>query len=191
LASIWRRNMTLKEKETIKNTATLTEAHKEFNKGLNSHALFKTNDSQVGQDLVQDTFLKAWKYMVKGGEIIAMKSFLYHILNRLIIDDYRKKQTTSLDSMVENGFEPGADSSVDTHTTSSVEDFRRTINILDGKIAALLVLRLSPKYQKIITMRYMLDLSLKEISVITGATKNVIAVQINRGIEKLRVLYKR
>ena len=39
-------------------------------------------------------------------------------------------------------------------------------------------------------MRYVKDLSLKEISIITGQSKNANAVQIYRGLEKLKTLYK-
>ncbi len=38
-------------------------------------------------------------------------------------------------------------------------------------------------------MRFVQDLSLKEMSLITGKTKNSIAVQVHRGLEKIKVLY--
>jgi len=38
-------------------------------------------------------------------------------------------------------------------------------------------------------MRFIQDLSLKEISLITGQSTNAIAVQIHRGLIKLRLLY--
>jgi len=38
-------------------------------------------------------------------------------------------------------------------------------------------------------MRYVKDLSLKEISLITGQSTNATAVQIHRGLEKLKLLY--
>lgn len=39
-------------------------------------------------------------------------------------------------------------------------------------------------------MRYVEDLSLDEISLITGKTKNTVSVNLNRGLEKLRDAYK-
>jgi DNA-directed RNA polymerase specialized sigma24 family protein len=39
-------------------------------------------------------------------------------------------------------------------------------------------------------MRFGQSLSLKEIARISGQTTNAIAVQVHRGIEKLKVLYK-
>ncbi len=40
-------------------------------------------------------------------------------------------------------------------------------------------------------MRYMNDLTIEEISLATGQSKNTIAVQAYRGRRKLRLLYKR
>ncbi len=155
----------------------LSVAHFDFQKGLNARAFFKMNDRALGQDLVQSTFLKTWVYLVKGGKINIMKAFLYHILNNLIIDEYRKNKPGSLDTLIESGFEP------------AVEESGRVFDIMDGKAAALLIQRLPEKYRNIMRMRYMQVLSLKEISLITGQTRNTVAVQTHRGLEKLKSLY--
>ena len=155
----------------------LAIAHSDYEKGLNARAYFKVSNRELGEDLVQQTFMKTWVYLIRGGKIEMMKAFLYHILNNLIIDEYRKHKTTSLDVLVENGFEPGADHSLNL------------FNVLDGKAAALLIPRLPIKFQKVIRMRYIQDLSLKEISLLTGQSKNTVAVQVHRGLEKLKLLY--
>jgi RNA polymerase sigma-70 factor (ECF subfamily) len=157
--------------------AVLTVAHHDFEKSLNMHAFFKVRNHAASEDLVQDTFMKTWKYLVKGGKIEVMKAFLYHILNHLIVDSYRKRKTESLDVLLDKGFEP--------HVAPS----DRLFNILDGKGAILLIAHLPVKYQKIIRMRYIQDLSLKEMSLITGQSKNTMAVQVHRGLEKLKLLY--
>lgn len=156
----------------------LTIAHQNYRKALTAHAYIKLNNRATSEDLVQETFMKTWGYIVKGGEIETMRAFLYHILNNLIIDEYRKHKTTSLDQLLENNFEPTAND----HVT--------LFNILDGKSALLLILKLPDKYQKVLRMRYVQDLSLEEMSLITGQTKNAIAVQIHRGMEKLRLLHE-
>lgn len=166
------------EKEEKDIQATLTTAHHDFERGLNSHAFFKISDHSTSDDLVQDTFMKTWKYLVKGGKIEVMKTFLYHVLNCLIIDQYRKRKTTSLDALLEKGFEPSED------TTNNM------MNILDGKALFLLIALLPINYQKVMRMKYVQDLSLKEMSLITGLSKNTIAVQLHRGLEKLKLLYK-
>ena len=169
--------MTLKQEAKMQ--GVMTVAHHDFQKGLNARAFFKTSDHALGEDLVQNTFLKTWAYLVKGGKIITMKAFLYHILNNLIVDEYRKNKPTSLDTLLENGFEPA----------TVAGDPSRILDILDGKAAALLIQRLPEKYRQIMKMRYMQVLSVKEISLITGQSRNTVAVQAHRGLEKLKLLY--
>ncbi len=166
-------------KQEKERQAAFTVVHRDYEKGLNSHAFFKLNDHAAGEDLVQDTFMKTWKYILKGGKIEVMKAFLYHILNNLIIDEYRKRKIISLDAIVEKGFE------------AKSRDSERIFNILDGKAAMLLIQHLPKTYQKVMRMRYVQDLSLKEMSLITGQSKNTIAVQLHRGLEKLKLLYNR
>lgn len=166
-------------KQKVQREKELSDAHHDYQAGLNLYALFKVRDRAVGEDLVQDTFMKTWNYLVKVGKIDTMKAFLYHVLNNLIVDEYRKRKTTSLDVLLAKGFEPSED------------DPERLFSVLDGKAAVLLIERLPVAYQKVMRMRYVKDLSLKEISLITGQTKNTVAVQVHRGLAKLRLLYKR
>jgi len=171
--------MTPKQKD--QRQRTLSVAHRDYNKALNSYASFKVSNHEIGEDLVQDTFMKTWKYLVKGGKVDIMKSFLYHILNNLIVDEYRtrKHKTVSLDTLLDRNAEP------------STDDFGRLFDVLDGK-ATLLLIPLLPKLdRKVMRMRYLHGLSLAEISIATGKTQNAVAVQIHRALQKLRVLYKK
>src|SRR3989344_5188044 len=126
--------MTQKEKTRLQ--GVLSIAHHDFEKGLNARAFFKVSNHEVGEDLVQQTFMKTWIYLVKGGKIEIMKAFLYHILNNLIVDEYRKNKATSLDLLMEKGFEP------------SDVDSTKLLNVLDGKAALLLIERLPTMYKK-------------------------------------------
>src|SRR3990167_10456636 len=164
------------EQET-QQQAIMTTAHYDYQKGLNAHAFLKIHDHAMGEDLVQTTFMKTWVYLVRGGKIEMMKAFLYHILNNLIIDEYRKHKTTSLDVLLEKGFEP------------SIDDSKGLFNILDGRAAILLIGKLPLKFQKIMRMKYVQDLSLQEMSLITGESRNSMAVQVHRGLAKLKLLY--
>ncbi len=157
--------------------AQLTAAHHDYAKGLSSYAFFKVSDRALSDDLVQDTFMKTWRYLVGGGKVDLMKAFLYHILNNLIVDEYRKHKSASLDILVEKGFEPSFDHSA------------RLFDCLDGKAARLLIKRLPEKYRTVMRMRYVQDFSLKEMSLLTGQSANTMAVQVHRGLQKLKLLY--
>lgn len=168
----------LQERKTEMNTA-MTVAYHEYEKELHKRSFFKVHNRELSEDLVQDTFTKTWSYLVRGGKIDIMKAFLYHTLNCLIIDEYRKRKTTSLDVLLEQGFEPSA------------EGEKHLLNVLDGKAALLLIQRLPEKYRKVMRMRYHQHLSLGEMTLVTGQTKNALAVQVHRGLAKLKVLYHR
>ena len=155
----------------------LATAHQDHEKNLNLYAFFKLQDQALSNDLVQATFMKTWKYLIKGGKIDLMKAFLYHILNDLIIDEYRKNKATSLDVLLKKGFEPSIDTS------------ERLSNILDGKTALALIQNLPKTYQKVMHMRYVQDMSIKEITLETKQSTNTVAVQAFRGLEKLKLLY--
>lgn len=166
---------TLQREQTL-----LTTAHLNYGKKLSAYAFFKVHNRETSEDLVQDTFAKTWNYLIKGRKIKMMKAFLYHILNNLIVDEYRKHKIISLEALLAKGFEP------------SIDDSRRLFDILDEKTTLLLILlliqRIPEKYRKVIRMRYAQDMSIKEMSLITGQSKSVIAVQLHRGLEKLRLL---
>jgi RNA polymerase sigma-70 factor (ECF subfamily) len=165
------------QEQKIEQQVLLTRAWYDFEKILNKHSFFKVHNQMLSEDLVQDTFIKTWNYLVRGGKIETMKAFLYHVLNDLIVDHYRKKKPVSLDALLENGFEPRD------------ENDERIVNIIDGKKAVSLIERLPEKYKRTIHMKYIQNLSLKEMSIITGQTKSTLAVHVHRGLEKLKVIY--
>lgn len=167
--------MTLQHQEKLK--TLLTVAHRNHERELKARAVFKVGDRDLSEDLVQKTFMKTWNYMLKGGEIETMKAFLHHVLNSLIVDEYRRRKAISLDALLEKGFEP------------SVDELPRIINKLDSKSAALLVKRLPEKYKKVIYLRFIKDLALEEMSDITGQSKNTVAVQVHRGLQMLKSIY--
>jgi len=156
----------------------MTDAYKDFKDGLQAFAFHKTHDHALGQNLLQDTFMKTWAYMVSGGEIHLMRPFLYHILENLIVDQYRKKKTLSLDLLLGQGFEPA---------TGSTEE---VIVQLDGKAAQLLIKKLPEPYRKVLSMKYIDGFSIEEMAKINGVSRNTITVQAHRGMQKLRKLYK-
>ncbi|MDD5152842.1 MAG: RNA polymerase sigma factor [Candidatus Pacebacteria bacterium] len=164
-------------KQKTERQAILTVAYHSYVRGLNARAFFKLNNRETGESLVQDTFMKTWMYLVKGGKIDLMKAFLYHILNNLIIDEYRKHKTVSLDTLIEKGFEP----------REIIPEV--TFDVFDTKVVLFLINHLPDSYKKVIHMRYIQDLSIKEISLITGQSKNTVAVQLHRGLRKLKILY--
>jgi len=154
----------------------ISHASFDYRNSLMGLAVYKTHNGELSNDLVQTTFLKALLYLQKGGHIDTMRPFLNHILRNLIIDEYRKRKVTSLDTLLELGLE------------LSFDDYESHINKLDGKKIVRLIDSLPLKYQLVMRMKYIQDLSLTEIAELTHQTKNAVAVQTYRGLQKLKDL---
>ena len=169
------------QRQVAEMRTVLTEAHKNYRRGLNLYAFLKINNQATSEDLVQDAFLKTWKYLMRGKKINAMRAFLRHVFDNIIIDEYRKRKTVSLDLLLGKGFEP----------TSTDYSPQRLFNTLDGKMALLLTKKLPKIYQQVLHLRYEEGLSLKEIAHLTNQSINTVAVQIHRGLRGLRKLYNR
>jgi RNA polymerase sigma-70 factor (ECF subfamily) len=157
----------------------LNVAYHDYNKMLNAHAFLKVQSHELGEDLVQKTFVKMWLYLVKQGKVHQMRAFLFHILKNLIIDEYRKPKALSLEALREKGYEP------------SVNDTKRLIDTIDGRSAFFLIQTLPLKYQVLMDMRYGKDLSIKEIAAAKQERANTVTVKLQRGLQKLRLLYRK
>lgn len=154
------------------------KSYDEFADVIFRHCFFRLSDRDKAKDVTQETFIRFWKYLAEGKEILNQRAFLYKIANNLIIDEYRKKESFSLDQMQEEiGFDVGVDFREDLET----KDLSRRLIVL--------IETLPDKYREVLVMRHVDGLSVKEISRITGETENVVSVRIHRAIEKTKTLY--
>jgi RNA polymerase sigma-70 factor (ECF subfamily) len=123
--------------------------------------------------MTQETFLRAWQY-VAINPVEKMKSFLYRVATNLIVDYKRKKKERSLDVLAEAGFEPAVEEKDFGTDFIEIENVKKKID------------RLEEPYREAILMRYIDELSPKEIAALTGESVNVVSVRITRAKEKLK-----
>lgn len=83
--------MDLIQPEIPKKQEQLSGWVEQFSDALFSWAFHKTSDQAMAEDLVQDTFLAALKSIDKFKEKSSPKTWLFAILNKKIIDFYRKE----------------------------------------------------------------------------------------------------
>ncbi len=156
------------------------EAYELYADALLRHCMMRVRDRELAKDIVQEAYSKTWVYMSEGKEIEYLRAFLYRVSNNLIIDWARKKKASSLDTMMEDdGFEPADD---------NVKDFA---DVPAAREAVKMLGELDEIYRTAITMRYLDEMSPREIADALGVSENVVSVRIHRGIEKLSKLAKR
>ncbi|MFM7088840.1 MAG: RNA polymerase sigma factor [Candidatus Paceibacterota bacterium] len=141
------------------------------------YSLFKVSDRDLAKDLVQETFLRAWNHVAEGKEIDNFKAFFYRVLGNMIIDEYRKKKTISLESMTEDGFD------------IRVDEEGKIADQIDGAIALRVLGKIPEKYREVMFMKYVQDFSNKEIAELLDESENSISVKIHRGIKKIKEIF--
>jgi RNA polymerase sigma-70 factor, ECF subfamily len=157
------------------------KAFEEYSDALFRHAAMRISNRERSIDVVHDTFTKVWSYIRSGHEIDSYRSFLYKVLNNLIIDEYRKQKEVSLDALLEaEGVDEG---SFPELSESTVEALAATI---DGRRAFELLKELPEEYREVIVFRFVDGLGPKEIGELIEETENVVSVRIHRALKLLR-----
>lgn len=150
------------------------KAYDRYANAIFRYCYFRIGNKEDAEELMQEVFVKSWKFLADGGTIETMQAFLYRVARNSIVDFTRKrKEVASLETLQERGFEPGHD-----HR-------KRLNNRLDSESALSALARLHTKDREILTMRYIDGLQPKEMAVIMGVSVNVVSVRIHRAKKRM------
>ncbi len=159
--------------------ADFATAYDEFADAIFRHCCYRCFDRERAKELMQEVFMKAWDYLVSGKDIDNVQAFLYRTANNILIDEARrakKRKVVSYEDMEENGFDIEG------------EDGRDQGRVFDAKAVAQVLHELEEPYRAAIIMRYIDELSPKEIAELLNETANVVSVRLNRGMKMLRTI---
>lgn len=150
------------------------EAYEKYSDAIFRYCYYRVFDRDKAKDFVQEAYCRTWKYISEGKKVDNIRAFIYKIANNVIIDDSRKKKATSLNQIMEKGYTP------------SVDNREKTQNYFTGQEILEVVKSLDEKYRDVILLKYIEDLSTREISLILNETENNIYVRLNRGFEQVK-----
>ncbi len=160
------------------------KAYDDYADALFRHCMFRLSHRERAIELVQDTFMKAWDTAQKGEKIKNWRALLYKYLNNLIIDEYRKKKQSSLDNLLEqDGISEGTFTELNSGSLSKEID--RVSAELDAIALHNAINKLKDNYRKVIILRFIDGLKVKEVAQILQESQNSVSVRINRAIKKL------
>jgi RNA polymerase sigma factor (sigma-70 family) len=164
--------------------AQFEEAFTAYSDELFRHASLRVPSRERALELTQDAFMKAWEYAQKGGAIEAWRPFLYQTLRNLIIDEYRRKKSVSLEAMMGED-----DESVEALLPADESHtLQAAVDRLDGAQALGLIPKLPYIYGEALTLRFVEGMTPQEIAAVVGQSENVVSVRIHRGLKKLKEL---
>ena len=151
--------------------------------------LVRVGNRETALDLSQETFLRLWQCLCKGEKFENDRAFLFTVAHRLIIDWYRKKKSLSLERMIGKITEHESESYDKSY---DIRDESRTADLsVQAECKEVLdkINTLPPGTRHPVYLRFVEDLSPKEIALVLGISANAAGVRIQRGIESLKKIY--
>ncbi len=139
--------------------------------------LLRVGNRAQAEDLTQEVFTKAWRSIrtYKKRKHIPFKSWLYRIANNTVIDYYRTERDHA-----------------DVESAEVVEyvttEFSETAVDDKARIAAVYeaLQYLTDVERQVITMRFIEELSVREVALVLGKREGTVRVMQYRGLKKLR-----
>ncbi len=152
-------------------------------KDIHRFVYFKIGGREEANDLTSMIFLKAWNHIQNKTleDAKTLRALLYKIARNAIIDYYREtgnKVTASLDDE-DNRLEIADEGENPQERLDRTAD----LELIKSKLPLL-----KEEYREIIIMKFISDLSLKEIAEISGKNKGNIRVLLHRSLNALREL---
>ena len=154
----------------FKNTKALDELVKKYQSPIRRFFLNLTcGDSELSDDLAQDTFIKAYTNIASFKNLSSFSTWLYRIAYNIFYDYIRsRKETNDLDAR-----EVDAISSVEQDNLGQKMDVYQSLKTL------------KEIERTCITLFYMEDVSIEKIAGITGCPVGTVKSHLSRGKEKL------
>ena len=142
---------------------------------------FKVGSKEDAEDITSQVFLKSWDYIQNNNllEYKTIKPFFYKVARNIIIDYYRSKSDKENISI--NNEENRIDIIDEKIDLNKEVDLKNDIKNLQEAMQ-----ELKNEYREVLLLRYINELSVKEIAVILEKNKGNVRVLIYRAIKALK-----
>jgi len=153
------------------------EIERKYRKNLFNYLICGlVKDRDDAEDIVQETMVRIYKSKFTYKPTFMFSTWAYRICRNLALNFKRDKRTINLDMISDNETmeDDNPEFIIDLEKKEVSDKMKKALESLDKK------------YQEIITLRYLRELSYEEISEITGININTLKSHCKRGIEILR-----
>lgn len=149
---------------------------------LYNFVLQLVSDENAAEDIVQETFLKAWKHLSRFDQKKSFKTWIFAIAKNTAYDHLKRKKTIPFSTFEnEEGENALENTPAENDHPEDILDREATAEELDQRLSLL-----SPAYRSILMMRYRDDLSLHEIADVLGESYNTVKSRHQRALRGLK-----
>ena len=138
---------------------------------------FRINEKDLVDDLTNEVFLKTWQQIQAEKRIDNLQAYLYRVTRNLIIDHYRQRREQIDIEKVEHLVDDAQDLLDEMNLNTEIKDLLKKID------------ELRDDYKEILLLRYVEDLTIKEIADILDKSVGAVKVMTHRAIKKLKEIY--
>ncbi len=152
-------------------------AYNKYSDPIYRYCYFRVYSKQIAEELMQETFMRLWKYLHQGLKVDNTQALLYQIARNLIIDLSRKKKVRQKieDTIYSDSsyLEPSYDGKADIEKKTLLKEVYEMMK------------NLSFESQDILIMRFIEGMKPKEIAEIFHTSPNNVSVRIYKAIKKM------
>lgn len=162
-------------------TEAFGQIHDQFVRRIFKFVRIKIQNQQEAEDVVQETFVKAYKGLASlKMEDLNFSAWLYRIAANTINDTFRKKYRTPEIMAIDENFDLP-----DTYSLQAEVAMHSDLEIVRASLKTL-----PPLYKQVLELRFLQDLTLDETAAVIG--KNNLSVRLIqfRALKKLKIIIK-
>ncbi len=160
-------------------TDAFAELYDMYFKQIYRYIYFKVPTKEKAEDLSSEAFLKCWEYINKHNNIVkSFQAFIYQVSKNLIADFYKKNKELPL--------EYAESTAIEDHSLEKKIENISDWQVLESSLRKLG--QINQKWQEVLVLRYVEDLSTKEIAKVMNESGANVRVLLHRALEKLKEL---
>lgn len=177
-----------------KNKDAFSEFYELYIDRMYQYIYYKVNSKEDAEDLTSAFFLRIWGCIQEGKieDFKTFKPFLYTVARNLVIDHYRKisqhKTTISLDVQIDKEMEADGATGKDFQADEKADLMESLITAIEVEKIKEKLFELKDEYREVIVLKYIDQLSAKEIAMILNKSKGNVNVLSHRALRALKDL---
>lgn len=144
-----------------------------------------TGDSQAAEDVAQESFIKAWKYIRRYRQGSNFHTWLFSITRNTAIDWLRQKKALAFSSFED---ERGENMLVETLVDTEPLQDELIAQAENTVLVQALLTKIDTRYRDVLTLRYSSNLTFEEIGEILRRPLHTVKSQHRRAIASLKRL---